>query len=115
MLAALGDRLDRVLAHVGPRFFGHLGGGPPGTILHHAAWNGNARATDRLLAAGADPVALSGAEWDTPAAWAALGSRAHEEAGHDYVAVMERLVAAGAVVEPRFEDVAEGPLADWLA
>jgi hypothetical protein len=59
-------------------------------------------------------MARSGAEFDTPAAWAALGSRAWREPGRDYVAVLEALVAAGAELEPRFEEVAEGPLADWL-
>ena len=34
--------------------------------------------------------------------------------GRDYVGVVERLLAAGAELEPRFADVAEGPLADWL-
>ena len=31
------------------------------------------------------------------------------------VGVMELRVAAGAVLEPRFPEVAHGPLADWLA
>jgi ankyrin repeat protein len=98
-----------------PRFFGHVGGGPPGTLLHHASWVGDAPLARELLALRADPVAPSGAEFDTPLAWAFLGSQAWHEQGRDYVGVAEALVAAGAELEPRFEDVAEGPLADWLA
>ena len=67
-----------------------------------------------LLERGADPLARSGAEYDTPVAWAALGSQYHAIAGRDYVAVATQLVAAGAELEPRFVEVAEGPLADWL-
>jgi hypothetical protein len=32
----------------------------------------------------------------------------------DYVAVAELLIAAGNVIEPRFLDVADGPLVAWL-
>jgi ankyrin repeat protein len=114
ILAALRGHLDLVVDVLGPEFFGHVGGGPPGTLLHHACWVGDPGAVARLLERGADPTARSGAEFDTPAAWAALGSRYHAIEGRDYAAVMERLVAAGAELEPRFADVAEGPLADWL-
>jgi hypothetical protein len=43
-----------------------------------------------------------------------LGSTGWELPGHDYVAVAEQLVAAGAELEPRFAEPAEGPLAAWL-
>jgi ankyrin repeat protein len=115
ILAALGGRLDLVVDLVGPSFFGHVGGGPPGTLLHHAGWVGDPDVVRRLLARGADPVARSGAEYDTPLAWAALGSQAWRETGRDYVAVVELLLEAGAELEPRFTEVAEGPLAAWLA
>jgi ankyrin repeat protein len=69
----------------------------------------------RLLELGADPVARSGAEFDTPLAWAALGSQAWREPGRDYVAVAELLLAVGAELEPRYAEVAEGPLAARLA
>jgi ankyrin repeat protein len=114
VLAALDGRLEPIVDALGPGFFGHAGGGPPGTLLHHAGWVGDPAVVARLLERGADPVARSGAEFDTPAAWAALGSEAHRLPGRDYVAVMERLVAAGAELEERFVEVAEGPLADWL-
>jgi len=114
ILAALRGRLDAVVDAVGPRFFGHVGGGPPGTLLHHACWVGDPAAVRRLLERGADPVARSGAEFDTPIAWAALGSQYHAIPGRDYVGVVEALLEAGAELEPRFVDVAEGPLADWL-
>lgn len=67
-----------------------------------------------VLARGADPVARSGADYDTPLAWAALGSQHHGLPGREYVAVFELLLAAGARLEPRFTEVAEGPLAGWL-
>jgi ankyrin repeat protein len=115
ILAALRGRLDAVVDALGPDFFGHVGGGPPGTLLHHASWVGDAAIVGRLLARGADPVAPSGAEFDTPIAWAALGSQGHAIPGRDYVAVVQRLLAAGAQLEPRLAGVAEGPLAGWLA
>jgi ankyrin repeat protein len=113
-LAALRGRLDLVVDLVGPNFFGHVGGGPPGTLLHHAAWVGNADAVRRLLERGADPVAPSGANFDTPIAWAVHGSTGWEIEERDYVAVAELLLAAGAELEPRFPEAAEGPLAQWL-
>jgi ankyrin repeat protein len=114
ILAAPRGRLDTIVDALGPGFFGHVGDGPAGTLLHHACWVGNAAIVARLLERGADPVAKSGAEFDTPAAWAALGSQYHATPGRDYVAVIERLLAAGAELEPRFVDVAARPLADWL-
>jgi ankyrin repeat protein len=113
--AALGGNLDAVLEGVGIGFRGVAGGGPEGTLLHHAAWVGDADLVRRLLAAGADPCGASPARFSTPAAWAALGSQAWREPGRDYVAVTELLVAAGAEVEPRFAEVAHGPLEAWLA
>jgi ankyrin repeat protein len=106
--------LARKIPIFDPTFFGHVGGGPPGTVLHHAAWVGDADLVRELLERGADAVAPSGAGFDTPIAWAALGSQAWHEPGRDYVAVAESLLEAGAVLEPRFADVAEGPLAGWL-
>ena len=59
-------------------------------------------------------MAESGAEFDQPLAWAVLGSQYHDLPGRDYVAVADRLLAAGAAVEPRFAEVAQGPLAEWV-
>ena len=115
ILAAWDDWFDLVVDVVGPNFFGHVGGGPPGTLLHHASWVGNAELVGKLLERGADPEAASPAEFATPAAWAALGSQYYELPGRDFVGVIERLVAAGARLEPRFAEVAHGPLEDWLA
>ena len=108
------DRFEVIVDELGPNFFGHVGGGPPGTMLHHACWVGYAGVVGRLLERGADPLASSGAEFDLPIAWAALGSHGHCREGGDYIAVVERLLAAGAELEPRFLDVAEEPLAGWL-
>jgi hypothetical protein len=68
----------------------------------------------RLLELGADPVARGDAEYDTALAVAALGSQHHQLPNRDYGAVAELLIAAGNVIEPRFLDVADGPLAAWL-
>jgi ankyrin repeat protein len=114
IMAALGGHAALVIELLGPELRGVVGGSPAGTLLHHAGWVGDAALVDRLLAEGADPVARSGAEFDTPLAWAALGSQNHRAPGRDYVAVAERLLAAGAQLEPRFAEVAEGPLAGWV-
>jgi ankyrin repeat protein len=112
--AVLGGRLDAIVDAYGPNFFAHNQGGPPGTLLHHACWFGEAEIVSRLLVRGADPVARSGAKFDSPLAWAALGSGRNPPDGRDYVSVAEQLVAAGAIVEERFVNVAEGPLLAWL-
>jgi hypothetical protein len=59
-------------------------------------------------------MAESGAEGGVPLAWTALGSQYHQLPGRDYVAVAKELVARGAVLEPRFIEYAQGPLAEWL-
>lgn len=114
ILAALDGRLQPVVDAVGVDFRGVVGGSPAGTLLHHAAWVGSADVVHDLLARRADPLAESDAEFSTPAAWAALGSQWHRIGGRDYVAVVAALVEAGAVVEPRFLEVAHGPLEEWL-
>jgi ankyrin repeat protein len=114
ILAALDGHLDLVVDLLGPSFFGHVGGGPPGTLLHHACWVGSREVVTRLLELGADAMAESGAEGGVPLAWTALGSQYHQLPGRDYVAVAKELVARGAVLEPRFIEYAQGPLAEWL-
>jgi ankyrin repeat protein len=113
--AAMHGRIEEVVDAFGPGYRGSADGSPVGTLLHHAGWYGNSEATRLLLARGADPLATTSDEYATPAAWAALGSSWWRSPGFDYVGVMEQLVAAGAELEPRFLDVAQGPLADWLA
>jgi ankyrin repeat protein len=112
IMAALRGHLDVVVDAVGPGFAGVVGGSPHGTLLHHAAWVGDAGLVRRLLERGADPVAPSPAEFSTPLAWCYLGSERHATPGRDYVAVAEQLLAAGASYEDRFDEVAAGPLAD---
>jgi ankyrin repeat protein len=106
--------LELVVELLGVQFTGVVGGSPSGTLLHHAAWVGDASLVERLLELGADPVAPSGAEFDTPLAWAALASQYWRLAGRDYVAVADLLLAAGAELEPRFAEVAEGHLASFV-
>jgi hypothetical protein len=114
VLAALGGRHELVVDLLGPDFRGVVGGSPALPLLGHAAWVGDPDLVGFLLARGADPVARGDAEWDTPLAVAALGSQSHALPGRNYVAVAERLLAAGGQLEPRMLDVADGPLAAWL-
>jgi ankyrin repeat protein len=111
ILAALHGQADAVLDAVGAGFSGVVGGSPAGTLLHHAAWVGDAGLVDRLLDRGLAPDAPSDAEYDTPLAWAALASRGGEG---DHAGVAAALTAAGAQIQPRLLDVAEGPLYEWL-
>ena len=114
ILNALRGKLAAVVDLVGPNFGGVVGGSPEGTLLHHAAWTGNRDVVRELLDLGADPRSTAAGDSTTPLAWAAHGSQYHELPGRDFVAVAELLTGAGAEIEPRFLDVADGPLADWL-
>jgi len=82
-------------------------------LLHHAAWQGKTDVVRRLFARGADAAAGSGAEFDTPLAWAVHGAR-YNDGGADYVAVAEALVDAGGELEARFADEPAGALTAWL-
>jgi len=113
ILTALGAA-DLVVEVAGADFRGVVGGSPEGTLLHHAAWVGGPEVVTTLLAAGADPEAVSDAPFSTPLAWAAHGSQYHRLPEQDYVAVAERLVAAGGELQARFLEVAEGELVPWL-
>ena len=114
ILAALRGRLDAVVDAVGPDFRGVVGGSPEGTLLHHAAWVGKPEVVAALLARGADPLAAAPDPGVTPLAWAAHGSQFWELPDRDFVGVAERLAAAGTPVEPRYLEVADGPLYVWL-
>jgi len=114
ILAALWGPVEIVLDLVGPNFRGRVGGSPDGPLLAHAAWVGNPDLVRELLARGAEPDQRADAAFDSPLGWAALGSGAYELPNRDYVAVAELLVEAGNPIEPRFADVAEGPLREWL-
>jgi ankyrin repeat protein len=112
ILAAVhGGQAEAVVDAVGVGFAGVVGGSPEGTILHHAAWFGEADVVRLLLARGADPHAASGASFETPLAWAVHAS---QTTGADRRGVGELLLAAGAEIEPRFLDAAEGPLLELL-
>src|SRR5262249_4683989 len=127
MLAELAMRdagtLRRVIDAVGPNFTASWGGGPRGTLLHQAAWFGRVPLVDVLLARGAEPDVRAGTEYATPLGWAAVGSRyppappddSFAAPGGDFVGVARLLVSAGAVIEPKFIEMATEPLATWLA
>src|SRR3954447_4620099 len=116
------DTLDRVVTAVGAGFSAQWGGGPRGTLLHQASWFGRADFVQLLLERGADPHERVETAYATPLGWAAVGSRyspAHpndtfSSPDADYVAVAELLTAAGAEIEPKFVEMAAGPLGDWL-
>ena len=114
ILTALRVDAELVASLLGVDFRGVVGGSPVGTLLHHAAWTGSVPTVSRLLDLGADPLARSGAEWDTPLAWAVLAAQWHAAPDRDLVGVAELLVSAGAELEPRFLDVASGSLAELL-
>jgi hypothetical protein len=103
ILAALRGRMARVVELAGPNFRGVVGGSPEGSLLQHVSWVGDAELARFLLEHGAEPIGLD---------WAVHGS---VHGGGDYVGVAEQLVAAGAVIEPRHVQEADGPLAEWLA
>jgi ankyrin repeat protein len=68
-----------------------------GSALHAACWVGSLRMVDAVLARRAVPLdARDPTHKSTPLGWAAFGSVARRAKGADYVAVVERLVAAGA-------------------
>lgn len=110
ILAALDGRLDVVIDALGVDFGGVVAGSPWGTLLHHGAWVGSPAVVGRLLERGADPSLGE----STPLSWAVLGSQHWNVPGRDYVAVFDRLVAAGNPIEPGFEERAQGPLAARL-
>jgi ankyrin repeat protein len=70
-----------------------------GTALHMAAWVANLELIDKLLARGADVNAIDPTHGSTVLGWAAYGSVHRRREGADYVAAVERLVAAGADVK----------------
>ena len=114
IMSAVGGRLDAVLETFGPHFRGIANNSPEGTLLHHAAWFAHAESVRKLLGLGADALARSNSDFATPLAWAVLSSFYRREPDPDYVTVAELLVEAGAELEPRFLDVAAGPLREWL-
>jgi ankyrin repeat protein len=68
-----------------------------GTALHAACWVGSVRLVEQILALGRVSVeARDPTHQSTPLGWTAFGSVHRRARGADYVAVIDRLVAAGA-------------------
>jgi ankyrin repeat protein len=68
-----------------------------GTALHAACWVGHVRIVEQILALGVVPVdARDPTHQSTPLGWTAFGAVHRRASGADYVAVVDRLVAAGA-------------------
>ena len=91
-----------------------------GTSLHHAAWWGHGDVVSTLLARGADPARTA----EPGIGGTALGWTAHGSfhcpgpiagGGTDHLRIAQRLVQAGAVIEPDMIHEAAPDLADWLA
>jgi ankyrin repeat protein len=73
--------------------------GDGGTPLHAACWVGNARMVEAILGRGGVPLEVRDPEHhSTPLGWAAFGSVHRRAAGADYIAVVDRMVSAGADV-----------------
>ena len=70
-----------------------------GTALHTACWVGNAALVERILAHGGVPLdSRDPTHQGTPLGWAVFGSVHRRAPGADYIALVDRLVAAGADV-----------------
>jgi ankyrin repeat protein len=70
-----------------------------GTALHMACWMGNLRLVERLLALNAVPIGdRDPTHASPPLGWAVFGSVHRRAKDGDYLAVIDRLVAAGADV-----------------
>ena len=110
--SAMRGNLEATIDALGPDFHGVSDGSPDGTLLHHAAWYGDGEGVRKLLARGArvqrDP------DGETPLEWAAWSSRHMQRLGLEYVPVAEALVEHGEEIEPRYLDIALGPLREWL-
>jgi ankyrin repeat protein len=96
VLAALGFDLGREHHH-------------GGTALHWASWHGRVEVVRALLDAGAPVNPRDRTYGSSPIAWAAHGSVHCREADADYLAVIERLLDAGAGREPSFNRWNEPP------
>jgi ankyrin repeat protein len=72
-------------------------GADGGTALHMACWVGNVSLVERILALGSVPInTRDPTHHGTPLGWTAFGSVHRRARGGDYVAVVDRLMAAGA-------------------
>jgi hypothetical protein len=75
------------------------GGVDGGSALHAACWMGHSGLVERLIAHGGLTLdARDPTHGSTPLGWAAFGSVHRRAQGADYVAVIDRLVSAGADV-----------------
>jgi ankyrin repeat protein len=89
------DRAAELMLRLG--FDGTAPGVDGGTALHAACWVGHVGMVETLLERGRVNVdARDPTHFSTPLGWAAFGSVRRRARGADYVAVVDRLVAAGA-------------------
>ena len=97
-LAVFHNRIDaaRLMLRLG--FDPNARGVDGGTVLHAAAWVGNLPVVEELLARKVDLNLTDPTHGSPPLGWAAFGSVARRQPGGDYIAVIERLIAAGANV-----------------
>jgi ankyrin repeat protein len=80
-----------------------------GTALHQAGWVGNVAMVQALLKDGRVPInGRDPTHEGTPLGWAAFGSVHRCAEGSDYIGVIERLIAAGAVVDAHVLESASG-------
>jgi ankyrin repeat protein len=80
-----------------------------GTALHQAGWVGHVATIEALVKDGRVPINGRDPTHDgTPLGWAAFGSVHRCAEGSDYIKVIERLIAAGAVVDAHVLASAEG-------
>lgn len=109
--SAMRGNLEATIDALGPDFHGVSDGSPDGTLLHHAAWYGDGEGFAGSSRAARECSAIPTAR---PLEWAVWSSRHIQRFALEYVPVAEALVDHGEEIEPRYLDIALGPLREWL-
>jgi len=98
-LAIFHERFDAAFVMLQHGFDPAAGGVDGGTALHAACWVGHAGLVDAIVRLGTIPIETRDPSHDsTPLGWASFGSVYRRAKQGDYVAVVDRLIAAGADV-----------------